>query len=122
MSNLRMKKRENAEVEASSDNENLNQNKKTKKDDSVKKQLPLKNLSQKASSSFKSPLINRRANKTVGSEIESNLGEKINSIEELLKVADSEIVNLQKEYSIEDLGRHLNFTLSLSSLNNYFTQ
>jgi len=84
-----------------------NQNKKVKINDddnkSAKKYMPLRNLSAKASSSFKSPLLNRKVNKNINDN-ENKLEEKINSLEQTLSNIEIEISSLEKENSIKDLG------------------
>jgi hypothetical protein len=85
-----------------------NQNKKVKINDdddnkSAKKYMPLRNLSAKASSSFKSPLLNRIVNKNINDN-ENKLEEKINSLEQTLSNIEIEISGLEKENSIKDLG------------------
>ena len=92
-----MKKRDIAETDENNKDEVINnENKKTKIDDSIiKKCMPLKNLSLKASSSFKSPLINRKVSNTCVNEKE--IEEKVNTLEMQLKNIESEIENLVNE-------------------------
>lgn len=65
----------------------------------AKKFMPFKNLSSKASSSFKSPLMNRKAK-----NVNENIENVVNSLEDKLKVVEEEITILEKEnHSINEL-------------------
>ena len=65
------------------------------------KRMPLKNLTEKASSSFKSPILNRKVSNT--NENENEILEKINCLEIKIKNAETEIKNLQMNYTIDDI-------------------
>ena len=89
-----------------------NQNKKVKIDNgntsinSAKKFMPLKNLSSRASSSFKSPLMNRIVKNSSINNNEVKLEEKIVSLELALSNIEIEISSLEKDNSSEDLGTY----------------